>query len=144
MLCVKSTLDSVSKAILGSQMKWFHAKTKSVKQVIESLDESEETNSFKEQKCCFADKEPFLLHRQCDHQVWRVILFFSESFQFILQVQGKKITQRKINIIRKKLDLEEEKSNSPDPDIHADRPDTGSSLDIGTNLPTLAGYLRFS
>lgn len=104
---IKSTLNSVSKAIFGSQNEmvsrlaqfkpssrifrkvsdrgWL--KQKNVKQAIESLknysDKSAEKNSFAEQKSYFADKEEDSGKRSLYHYTYRITTRFGESFYFL-------------------------------------------------------------
>uniref|UniRef100_A0A1W2Q6C9 Patatin-like phospholipase domain containing 8 n=1 Tax=Rattus norvegicus TaxID=10116 RepID=A0A1W2Q6C9_RAT len=104
---IKSTLNSVSKAIFGSQNEmvsrlaqfkpssrifrkvsdrgWL--KHKNVKQAIESLknysDKSAEKNSFAEQKSYFADKEEGSDKHSLYHYAYRITTRFGESFYFL-------------------------------------------------------------
>lgn len=104
---IKSTLNSVSKAIFGSQNEmvsrlaqfkpnsrilrkvsdrdWL--KQKNVKQAIESLknysDKSSEKNSFVEQKSYIADKEEDTGKRSLFHYTYTITTRFGESFYFL-------------------------------------------------------------
>lgn len=158
---IKSTLDSVSKAIFGSQnvmvsrlaqfkpnsrilrevsdRGWLEQKN--VKQAIECLknysDKSAEKNSFVEHKSYIADKED-TGKRSLFHYSYTITTRFGESFYFLANhinsyfSRKEKMSQTKeVKRLQDKPDLEEEKSSSPDPDIETDRPDSGSSLDAG-------------
>ncbi|CAO2586208.1 Calcium-independent phospholipase A2-gamma [Lemmus lemmus] len=153
---IKSTLNSVSKAIFGSQNEmvsrliqfkpnsrilrkvsgrdWL--KQKNVKQAIESLknysDKSAEKNSFVEQKSYIADKEEDTGKRSLFHYTYTITTRFGESFYFLANHINSYFSRKeKMSQTKDKPDLEEEKSSSPDPDIVTDRPDSGSPLDAG-------------
>ncbi|XP_059135304.1 calcium-independent phospholipase A2-gamma isoform X1 [Peromyscus eremicus] len=104
---IKSTWNSVSKAIFGSQNEMFSRlaqfklnsrilrkvsdrgwlKQKNVKQAIESLknysDKSAEKNSFAEQKSYIADKEEDTDKRSLFHYTYGITTRFGESFYFL-------------------------------------------------------------
>lgn len=156
---IKSTLNSLSKAIFGSQNEmvlrlaqfkpssrilrkvsdrgWL--KQKNVKQAIESLknysDKSAEKNSFVEEKSYLADKED-LSRKSLFHYTYNITTRFGESFYFLANhintyFKGKeKMSQTKEDKhLQDKPDLEEEKSSSPGSDILTVTPDSGSPLD---------------
>ncbi|XP_051001184.1 calcium-independent phospholipase A2-gamma isoform X2 [Acomys russatus] len=156
---IKSTLNSVSKAIFGSQNEmvsrlaqfkpssrilrkvsdrgWL--KQKNVKQAIESLknysDKSAEKNSFVEQKSYLADKEDLGKHGLF-HYTYNITTRFGESFYFLANhinsyFKGKEnMSQAKEDKhLQDKPELEEGKSSSPGSDILTDMPDSGPLLD---------------
>lgn len=158
---IKSTLNSVSKAIFGSQNEmvsrlaqfkpssrilrkvsdrgWL--KQKNVKQAIKSLknysDKSAEKNSFVEQKSYLTDKEDLGKHSIFNY-TYSITTRFGESFYFLAShintyFKGKEnMSQEKEDKhLQDKSDLEEGKSSSTGSDILTDMPDSGPPLDAG-------------
>uniref|UniRef100_A0A8C6H248 Patatin-like phospholipase domain containing 8 n=1 Tax=Mus spicilegus TaxID=10103 RepID=A0A8C6H248_MUSSI len=161
---IKSTLNSVSKAIFGSQNEmvtrlaqfkpssrilrkvsdkgWL--KQKNVKQAVESLknysDKSAGKNSLAEQKSYFADKEDSGKH-SLFHYTYGITTRFGESFSVLanhinsyFKSKGKMSQTKEDKQLQDKPDLEERKSSSPGPDTVADRPDSESPLEVKDKL----------
>ncbi|CAH6777980.1 Pnpla8 [Phodopus roborovskii] len=158
---IKSTLNSVSKAIFGSQNEMFSRlaqfkpssrflrkvsdrgwlKQKNVKQAIESLknysDKSAEKNSIEEQKSYIADKEEDTGKRSLFHYTYSITTRFEESFNFLANHINSYFNRKeKMSQTKEVKGLQdkpdfEEGKSSSDPNILTETPDSESPLDVG-------------
>lgn len=166
---IKSTLNSVSKAIFGSQnemISWF-AQFKSnsrilrkvsdrgwlkqnyVKQAIKTLkncsDKSIEKNPLAEEKNHIVDKEDPGKY-SLFHYTYSITTKFGESFNFLASHinlyfnHKEKMSQIKEDKpLQDRPELEEGKSSSPDPSILTDKPDSELSVDTRDKLSSPSG-----
>lgn len=166
---IKSTLNSVSKAIFGSQNEMISrfAQFKSnsrilrkvsdrvwlkqnyVKQAIKSLknysDKSVEKNPLAEEKNLIVDKEDTGKH-SLFHNTYNITTKFGESFNFLashinlyFNRKGKMSEIKEDKRLRDRPELEEGKSSSPDPSILTDKPDSEPSMDTKDRLSSPSG-----